>query len=71
MKKIRQFLDTTPEENEQVRQQAIAHRGKWGTPLSFIAREMRINQTYFNQWYLRRYAQSKEKLKRIQDFLNS
>ena len=69
--KMRYVVDTTPEENEAVRNRAHALVNKWGTPQSFIARQTKINQVYFNHWFNRHIAFSTEYLKRIQDFLDS
>ena len=62
-------VDTTPEENKEIRDLVLALIEKWGTPQAFIARQIEMSQAYFNQWINNHAALSKEHLKRISDFL--
>lgn len=62
-------VDTTPEENEELRDWVNAVREKWGTPQAFIARQTGISQGYLNQWINNHASLSKEHLKRIEQFL--
>lgn len=62
-------VDTTQEENEELRDRVIALREKWGTPQAFIARQIDMNLSYLNQWINKHASLSKEHLKRIEQFL--
>lgn len=47
---IKYKVDTTQEENEELRDRVAVVREKWGTPQVFIARQTNIGLAYFNQW---------------------
>lgn len=66
---IKYKVDTTQEENEELRDRVAVVREKWGTPQVFIARQTNIGLAYFNQWINKHASLSKEYLKRIEQFL--